>query len=46
LRIVTGNQARDIQKAIQRKYKEVSHTAEDKFTYPTGQEGAETLGYD
>jgi len=36
----------EIQRAIRRKYEEVSRSARDKFKYPTGREGAELLGYD
>jgi SAM-dependent methyltransferase len=35
-----------IRDAIQRKYAEVSESAKGKFSYPTGREGAEALGYD
>ena len=31
---------------IRRKYSEVSVSAEGKFSYPTGKEGAELLGYE
>ena len=36
----------DIQDAIRRKYAEVSTSAEGKFHYPTGREGAIFQGYD
>jgi SAM-dependent methyltransferase len=36
----------EIRGAVRRKYMEVSRTAEGKFTYPTGSEGARLLGYD
>lgn len=32
--------------AVKKKYSEVSRSAEGKFTYPTGREGALALGYD
>lgn len=32
--------------AVRKKYSEVSRSAEGKFTYPTGREGALALGYD
>lgn len=35
----------DIQRAIQKKYAEVSESAEGVFSYPTGEEGATFLGY-
>lgn len=35
-----------IQDAIRKKYAEVSHSAEGKFHYPTGKDGALALGYD
>lgn len=35
----------DIQRAVQKKYAEVSESAEGIFSYPTGQEGAEFLAY-
>lgn len=38
--------AKDIQESVRKKYAEVSQSAEGKFNYPTGQEGAITLGYD
>lgn len=36
----------EIKKAVHKKYAEVSLTAEGKFNYPTGREGALNLGYD
>lgn len=36
----------EIRKAIRDKYAEVSISAEGKFQYPTGKEGAKALGYD
>ena len=36
----------EIRKAIRDKYAEVSISAEGKFLYPTGKEGAKSLGYD
>jgi hypothetical protein len=36
----------EIRKAIRDKYSEVSISAEGKFTYPTGRDGAKVLGYD
>lgn len=35
----------DIQRAIQKKYAQVSQSAEGVFSYPTGEEGAEFLDY-
>jgi arsenite methyltransferase len=35
-----------IRAAIRKKYAEVSRSAEGKFKYPTGREGARALGYD
>ncbi|MGD1075312.1 MAG: methyltransferase domain-containing protein [Thermodesulfovibrionales bacterium] len=35
-----------IQKAVRGKYAEVSETAEGKFSYPTGRDGAVLQGYD
>ena len=35
-----------IQEAVRKKYAEVLRSAEGKFQYPTGREGAEALGYD
>jgi len=35
-----------IRSSIRKKYAEVSLSAEDKFSYPTGKIGAESLGYD
>ena len=37
---------KNIQNAIRGKYAEVSNTAENKFNYPTGKEGAILEGYD
>lgn len=37
---------RGIQEEIRKKYTEVSESTADRFPYPTGQEGAESLGYD
>jgi arsenite methyltransferase len=37
---------REIRKAIRDKYAEVSISAEGKFQYPTGKDGALALGYD
>lgn len=42
----TGHDAAAIRKAIRAKYAEVSKTADGKFKYPTGREGAARLGYD
>lgn len=36
----------EIRKAIRDKYAEVSISAEGKFQYPTGEDGAKALGYD
>jgi arsenite methyltransferase len=36
----------EIRKAIRDKYAEVSISAEGKFQYPTGKDGAKALGYD
>jgi SAM-dependent methyltransferase len=36
----------EIQDAVRKKYTEVSQTAEGKFAYLTGREGAQALGYD
>jgi len=36
----------EIRKAIRDKYADVSVSAEGKFQYPTGREGAKALGYD
>jgi len=36
----------EIRKAIRDKYAEVSMSAEGKFQYPTGKDGAKALGYD
>ena len=36
----------EIQDAVRKKYAEVSQTAEGKFAYLTGREGARALGYD
>jgi arsenite methyltransferase len=37
---------RQIQDAVRKKYSEVSHSAEGKFNYPTGRDGALLHGYD
>lgn len=37
---------REIRNAIRAKYAEVSVSAEGKFSYPTGKDGAKVLGYD
>ncbi len=36
----------EIQSAVRKKYAEVSESAEGRFKYPTGKEGASALGYD
>jgi arsenite methyltransferase len=36
----------EIRSAVQSKYSEVAESVSGKFTYPTGLEGARTLGYD
>jgi len=38
--------AKDIQDSVRRKYADVSQSAEGKFNYPTGKDGAIALGYD
>jgi hypothetical protein len=38
--------AKDIQEAVKKKYAEASRSLEGKFSYPTGKDGAEALGYD
>ena len=38
--------ADDIQDSVRRKYADVSQSAEGKFNYPTGKDGAVALGYD
>ena len=35
-----------IREAVRKKYMEVAQSAEGKFAYPTGRQGALTLGYD
>lgn len=42
----SNEEQRLIRKAIRRKYKEVSHSAEGYFSYQTGKKGAIDLGYD
>jgi len=39
-------QAEEIRNAIRKKYSEISVSAAGKFQYPTGRDGAQTLGYD
>jgi SAM-dependent methyltransferase len=36
----------EIQESVRQKYAEVSKSAEGKFNYPTGKDGARLLGYD
>jgi len=38
--------AQDIRDSVRRKYAEISQSAEGKFNYPSGKDGAIALGYD
>lgn len=43
--MITNDECREIQDAIRKRYRQVSRSIAGKFRYPTGQAGAEALGY-